>query len=128
MYKFLSAVALSLLALVAVLFAAPSATAGGSGDFYKTGACTANGGVLKANITNYDTGSGQTYHHGANQPSGYTVSLVAYNGATWPLSSGSSGTKRDGYQYFSSKSADVRVTVGWTSYSGLSWSCNMWAR
>lgn len=57
---------------VAAAVMAPTAIAGGSGDFYKHYACSINSsGTASLDVTNYDIATGQRYHMDMDAPSGY---------------------------------------------------------
>ena len=72
-------------AAIAAAAFAPTAIAGGSGDFYKTRSCAVNSaGTASLVVTNYDIATGQRYHLDMDSPSGYPVTGLYIDGVKQP--------------------------------------------
>lgn len=103
------------------LAAAPAATAGGSGDFYKTDSCRPFATGPLGKVSNYDKGTGQELHYSTQSTvtwSAHQVYLSINDGSWIQLTPAS-----EGYAYVSSKSAKLETKHVWRAWSGLTDSC-----
>jgi hypothetical protein len=70
-------------AISAAMFA-PTAIAGGSGDFYQHLSCSVDSSGANLDITNYDIATGQRYHMDMDSVSGYRADALYVDGVKQP--------------------------------------------